>query len=228
MSRVRVPHILLLALVTCVALGPVGCGGGDDVNSYKVPKTTEKEKKDLGAEAGEYRMLGAMYPADNPVWFFKFGGPVDVVAKSEVDFDKLLASVKFTDGKLDFTPPEGWQRGPGRSGGVVATVKSADGKQEVSLTHLPGMAAGVEGNLTRWLGQIGLKPGPDDVKTYTKAVESNGVKGVRVDLERSERPHDQEYAALRRRRDACGPPVTTFPSQTPHTSSRDAALRITR
>jgi hypothetical protein len=181
-TRVRVPHILPLALLACAAIVPVGCGGPDPVESYKAPKSTEREKKDLGGEAGEYRMFGAMYPADNPVWFFKFSGPANAVSKYEEDFDKILASVKFTGEKLDFTAPAGWQRGGGRAGGVVATAKTPDGKYEVSLTHLPGMAAGVEGNLNRWVKQIGLKPGLSDVATYTKNIESNGVKGVRVDL----------------------------------------------
>lgn len=183
-TRLRLPHLLPLALLAGAALAPTGCGSGEDVNAYKVPKSTEREKKDLAppAEAGEYRMLGAMYPADNPVWFFKFSGPVDAVTKYEADFDKVLASVTMSGGKLDFSAPAGWQRGGGRPGGVVATAKPPEGKLEISLTHLPGMAAGVKGNLARWVGQIGLKPGADDVKTYTTDVEANGVKGVRVDL----------------------------------------------
>jgi hypothetical protein len=182
-TRIRVPQIIPLALLACVALLPVGCGSGEDVKAYKVPKTTEREKKDLTppTETGEYRLLGLMVPADNPMWFFKYSGPSDEVAKYEADFDKLAASVKFNGPAAlpDFTPPEGWERRPGRGDIVRATVVTKDGKQEVSLSSSGG---GVETNLGRWVGQIGLKSSRDDEAKYTKVVDVNGGKALRVDL----------------------------------------------
>ena len=121
-----------------------------------------------------------MVPADNPVWFFKYNGPSDEITKYEADFDKLAASVKSNGAAPpDFTPPEGWQKGPGRGDIVFATVVTKDGQQEVSLSKSGG---GVGTNLSRWVGMIGLKPGRDDVEKYTKTIDGSGVKVLRVDL----------------------------------------------
>jgi hypothetical protein len=175
-TRLRFPHILPLALLAGVALVPAGCGNQEGVTKTTVPKETEAPKSE------DYRLLGGMFPAEHPGWFFKYNGPIAEVSKYEADFDKLLASVKLNgDAPLEFTPPEGWERGPGRDGfvKVFATVKTKDGKQEVSITQSAG---GAGPNLDRWVGLIGLKPGIDDMKKYTKVIEAKGVKGLKVDL----------------------------------------------
>jgi hypothetical protein len=184
-TRIRVPHILPLALFACVGLVPAGCGSGEDVNSYKVPKSTEKERKEAGfVNEGPYRILGAMYPAESPEWFFKLPGPTEELTKYEADFDKLLASVSLPpNGPPEFTTPEGWKRGPGRAGIVVATIRTPDGKYEVTLTSSTG---GVYGNLKRWATdkpQLGGKGfGEDDIAKVTTPVTAKGVTGLRVDL----------------------------------------------
>jgi len=185
-TRNRVPHILSLALLACVALVPAGCGNQDGVQSYNVPKTTDKKDDASGfTNEGPYRILGAMYPADSPEWFFKLPGPTDELTKFEADFDKLLTSVSLpaNGGPPEFTTPEGWKRGPGRAGIVVATVRTPDGKHEVTLTSSTG---GVSGNLKRWatdpkqLGNKGFTEG--DTGKVTKPITANGVNGLRVDL----------------------------------------------
>jgi hypothetical protein len=180
-SRTRVSYILPLALAAGVAMLPAGCGGEPGVTSYDVPKTTDPSKKIAApAAGGDYRLLGAMFPADEPEWFFKFSAPSAEMAKYEADFDELLKSVKLEAGKPDFTVPKGWTKGPGRAGIVVATAVTPDGKYEVTLTSSSG---GVKANLDRWVGQIGLRPSPTDVATYTKPLATtSGVKGLRVDM----------------------------------------------
>jgi hypothetical protein len=182
-TRIRFPHILPLALLAGVALVPVGCGNQDGVKSYSVPKTTEKKAESNFKNEGPYRILGAMYPADNPAWFFKLTGPTEELTKYEADFDKLLASVSLpaNDGPPEFTPPEGWKRGPGRAGIVVATIRTPDDKYEVTVTSSAG---GVLGNLKRWaVQQLGNADFTrDDTAKVTRAVEAKGVKGLRVDL----------------------------------------------
>jgi hypothetical protein len=182
--RVRTPHLLPLALAAGVALGAVGCGGGDGVTSYTVPRATDPgPKAGPAAAAGDYRILGGMFPADDPQWFFKLAGPAAALDAYEAGFDQLLASVALppAGGPPEFTPPEGWTRGPGRAGIVVATVRTPDGKYEVTVTSSSG---GVQENLKRWavqqLGQPGF--GPGDVAKATRPVEAKGVKGLRADL----------------------------------------------
>ena len=81
----------------------------------------------------------------------------------------------------DFTAPEGWKRGPGRGQFVFATLRTPDGKYEVTVTSSAG---GVAPNLRRWaVDQLGNRAfGPDDVKKVTKPVEAKGVKGLRADV----------------------------------------------
>ncbi|HEY1191967.1 MAG TPA: hypothetical protein VGE74_30335, partial [Gemmata sp.] len=177
--------VLPSALVAGLAAFVLGCSGGDGVQMYTAPKA---EGAGPGAPAGgDYRLLGLMVPADNPVWFFKYNGPADELNKYEADFDKLAASVKMVGGEPEFTPPEGWKRGPGRDGfvKVFATVLTNDGKQEVSITQSGG---GVETNLNRWVGMIGLQPGPDDTTKYTKVIDGAGVKVRRIDLRGPKNP----------------------------------------
>jgi hypothetical protein len=188
----RASQILPLALLVGPALVPAGCGGGDGVNSYTVPKTTDSSKKDIGdpapAAGGEYRILGAMFPADNPQWFFKFTGPADALTPHEAGFDKLLASVSLPpDGSPEFTTPEGWTRGPGRAGIVIATLRTPDGKYEVTITSSTG---GVVPNLKRWaIDQLGAASfGAEDVAKCSKTVDAKGVKGLRVDLRGPKNP----------------------------------------
>ena len=182
--RPRFSHMLSIALAASVALGAIGCGGGDGVNNYTVPKTTDASKPVGGdAAAGEYRILGGMFPADDPQWFFKLTGPAEAPPAHEAGFDKLLESVSLPPGggPPEFTPPEGWQRGPGRAGIVVATIRTPDGKHEVTVTSSSG---GVQENLRRWaVQQLGAKGfDPTDIGKVTKTVEARGVKGLRTDL----------------------------------------------
>jgi hypothetical protein len=169
---------LIVPLLAGLALSAGGCGSEEAITSYKVPKATEREAK---PEAADYRLLGAMFPADDPVWFFKFSGTAEQVAKYEQDFDRLLGSVKLrTDGKLpEFTLPNGWKRGGPRGEFVAETIKLPEPALEISITQSQG---GVAGNLNRWVGQIGLKSGPDDREKFTRNIDAAGGKGVRVDL----------------------------------------------
>ncbi len=191
-SRRSFPHILSAALVAGVALVPVGCGGRD-IDKYTAPKSSEPSGPKFGgggpaAEGGEYRILGAMFPADEPQWFFKLTGPAEALNAYEAGFDKLLASVSLpAGGSPEFTPPEGWVRGPGRAGIVVATIRTPDNKFEVTVTSSTG---GVVPNLRRWaVDQLGA-PGFEaaDVPKATKTVEAKGVKGLRVDLRGPKNP----------------------------------------
>lgn len=166
-----------LVLVASLAAGVLGCGG-DGITVSTAPKA---DGAPTGG-AGEYRILGGIYPADEPEWFFKLTGPADELGRYEADFDKLLASVSLAPGgQPKFDAPEGWKVGPGRAGIVIATIKTPDGKYEVTVTSSTG---GVAPNLRRWaVDQLGQKSfGQEDVAKVTKPVEAKGVKGLKADL----------------------------------------------
>ncbi len=186
---VRASHILPLALVAIASFPLAGCGGTEGVTKYDVPKDFKGDKKGEPA-AGEYRMLGAMIPADDPQWFFKYSDAADVVAKNATGFDEMLKSVKLNKGDAppDFEAPKEWKKEKGRDGfvKVFAIVKPPAGQGEVTLTQSGG---GVPANLSRWVGQVGLKPGNDDVAKFTKTITTaSGAKVLRVDLKGPNNP----------------------------------------
>jgi hypothetical protein len=190
-SRVRVLHILLLALIAGVAMVPAGCGPEPGVTKYDVVRTTEAKKGSGYVHEGEYRILGAMYPADEPRWFFKLPGRTDELTKLEADFDKLIASVSLppNGGAPEFTTPEGWTRGPGRGEYVAATIRTPDGKHEVTITSSAGT---VLENLKRWAvmpAQLGGKGfDANDIPTVTKPIAAKGVNGLRADVRGPKNP----------------------------------------
>jgi hypothetical protein len=169
MYRLSVP------LVALGLLAQFGCGPGEGVRSYTVPKPNEKAEPEAGK--GDYRILGAMFPADKPAWFFKLIGKADELAAQEAAFDKFLASVKFPDGP-DKPPaydlPDGW-KSDGPRGMRADTIRV--GSLEMSVIAAMG---GPKENVDRWAGQLGTKM--DYAKATKEITAAGGVKGLRVDL----------------------------------------------
>jgi hypothetical protein len=182
MRRSRVLPFLVL-----FAASAAGCGGGDGITSYSVPRAAEPSAKEV---TGAYRLLGAMVPADDPVWFFKLSGSTDALTKYEGGFDQLVTSIKFKNSEAppEFTVPEGWKLGGPRAGFVKVeqTVKLPDPSLEVTLVASGG---GVGQNLDRWVGMLGQKAGPSDRARFAKAVDSAGGKVLRIDIRGPKNPN---------------------------------------
>lgn len=178
-SRCALPFVALFA-----AASVVGCGDGEGVKSYTAPRAAVATQKD---NAGKYRLLGVMVPADDPVWFFKLSGEAEALARHEAGFDQLTRSIRFKGERPtpEFTPPAGWTLGPGRAGLVKLTVKLPDPQLEVTLVSSKG---GVEGNLERWVKMLGNDPAPGDEARYTAVVDAQGGKVRRVDIRGAKNP----------------------------------------
>lgn len=199
----------LCVAVAALALSAVGCGG-DGVEKYSVPRTTEPTvaKRDphagmndkdphagvpgappIGggggpvAGGGKYRILGAMYPAGQPgwFWFFKFAGPAAVIDAQEANFDALAKSVKFAGGPRalpTFDLPAGWERTGPRDLGVVRFDEVLKvGGVECTISTAGG---GADSNVARWAGQVGAPPGA--LGKATTEFTASGVTATRVDL----------------------------------------------
>ncbi len=181
--RVRLAS-LPAALALIVA---AGCPEKKGVEAYSVPKPGDAP----AAAAGEYRILGAVFPADEPAWFFKLAGSAEQVGKVEPAFDALVKSVRFPNGPdkaPTFDAPEGATRtGPTerQTMGVTIrteeTLKLPNGGPDVTLTQSGG---GLDTNLSRWAAnQLGMDvPAEGTFRKYTTPVEAGGVKGLRVAL----------------------------------------------
>lgn len=188
------------ALLGGVVLLAAGCGPDDKIQSYTVPRASEPKP------ATEYRILGAVYPADAPVWYFKLTGTAEQVAAAEAEFDRLAATVKPQADPTalpTFTLPAGWTKtGPrtvtkmGMSFTTDEVIKFGPpgAQQEVTVTYIPGDAAmgGLVPNLKRWAGQVGADFEPDETdakrteQKYTKPI--TGANGLRVDFRGPQNP----------------------------------------
>jgi hypothetical protein len=193
-SRPAFSHILPLALIAGVALVPVGCGGRGGVEKYNVPKTTDTGRAAAPAPAaGEYRILGAMFPTGQPgwYWYFKFAGPADQISAQEASFDAMAKSVKLQANAASlpsFDLPDGWARtGPrvDSRGGVQVRFDEVlkVGALECTVSHVGG---GKEFNLDRWAGQVGAAAGAG--ASATTEFVANGVTALRVDLRGPKNP----------------------------------------
>jgi hypothetical protein len=163
----------LFALVLPVI---AGCADPDDIKTTKVPKSPADAK----APAAEYRILGAVFPADDPVWFFKLTGPEAKLAEHEAGFDEFLKSVRFPNGLKNgplWDLPAGWREGPPRQMRYATVLVGPDPRPlELSVSSATG---GLKANLDRWAGQVGAADAANATKELTTTA---GAKGLRIDL----------------------------------------------
>ena len=84
---------------------------------------------------------------------------------------------------LTWTAPASWTAkplGPMRKGSYA--VKGAGGEADLSITAFPGATGGLEANLNRWRGQVGLPAlPPAEVTAATEKFETNGLQVIVAD-----------------------------------------------
>ena len=181
------PHLILrFAALAALALGSSGCGGDESIRTSTAPHRAQPTVKDpptrppMPTEGGQYRLLGAMFPPDKPIWFFKLTGPASEVEKFAADFDTFAASVQVKDTTTlpGFTLPAGWYRGGPREGfvRVAETIRFPGSTLELTIIQATGDTAG---NVTRWMGQVGQTGDP---AKFSQTFDAVGVKGLRVDV----------------------------------------------
>lgn len=69
---------------------------------------------------------------------------------------------------VNWTTPEGWTEQPGNPM-RIATFLVGPEKAECTLTAFPGTVGGIEENLQRWAGQIGLRVTPENLAKFARA-----------------------------------------------------------
>jgi hypothetical protein len=79
------------------------------------------------------------------------------------------------DSSLVWTVPANWIEKPGK-GMRVATFQKADDPQAIdcSIVTLGGEAGGIEANLSRWMGQLGIQPSAENLQKLVAT--SQGMK----------------------------------------------------
>jgi hypothetical protein len=128
-----------------------------------------------------YRMYGLVRVEESQALFLKMTGPRDVLETEEARFLAFGQSIKNADAApapeaapmpaanphgvedptppggfnpegLTWTAPAGWKNGGER---MMRVVTFEFGDTECYITSLAGEAGGVEGNINRWVGQMG-------------------------------------------------------------------------
>lgn len=151
---------LWLAAVACVATGLSGCDQTPPIRQYTI--NTELP----AALHREDRMLGAIVPQGDQVWFFKLVGPRDAVDSIDSELREFIQAVRFVDGQPDLaTLPEGWVRGGERAMRFATLLIPASSRElELSVSQLPKSGdwdEQVAMNVNRWREQISLEPSED-------------------------------------------------------------------
>ena len=186
MKSCRLP-LSLLCLAICCWLS--GCQRDEEIVHYQVARL-ETARPEPMKEA--VRLLGAIVPHDDQLWFFKIVGPDAAVAALAEPFETLIKSVRFKDKgepPIAWDLPAGWEQHPGvkqqRSGIVVETFATIKIKSEGEPLELAVSKAGgdVLGNVNRWRGQIGLRElSKEQLAAETKSVEVAGAKTTLVNV----------------------------------------------
>jgi hypothetical protein len=182
-------RIFCVSLLAGLSLALTGCGGEEPIQSYTVPRQPEPKRT-------TYRILGAMVPDASPVWYFKFTGSEEDLAKHEADFDTFAASIKHqaADKVPEFTLPAGWvnigERTTTRMGitnrtDAVLKIGSKDAPLEVTVNFNDG---GLVPNIKRWADQVDADYDANTLESLATPLATAGGKGLRVDFRGPKNP----------------------------------------
>ncbi len=80
--------------------------------------------------------------------------PIGGATMNDPAMKKMIAG-STVDAPIIWVTPDGWTEFSG-DGMRLATIQSPDGSVKIAITSFGGQAGGVEGNIVRWLGQLGL------------------------------------------------------------------------
>src|SRR5436305_10870797 len=111
LCRLTRPTLALFALAAIV-----GCQQ-EPISTYRVPRVQKSPP----------RLLGAIAPASESVWFLKLTGAAPEVATHEREFEQFVRSLRFTDdpkAPITWALPAGWREAaPPAKGGMAEQTR---------------------------------------------------------------------------------------------------------
>jgi hypothetical protein len=163
----------LFILFGMAALLSLGCPD-TEIRTYDAPKS-------------DVRLLAAILPHGDDVWFFKLVGPAKEFADKMEAFETFLRSVGFSgkgDLPIEWSAPKDWRRGPvSKMRYATFLLGSEEQPLELTVTQLPKKASSVKRNVNRWRAQIGLRPMyVDELGEVTKSIELPAGPATWVDI----------------------------------------------
>jgi len=155
-------------------LAVAGCRD-DEIRHYQVPRTESTP-----------RMLAAVLPTPDKVWFIKLTGPADAVGAHKDEFEQFVKSVRIPgeNGEpIRWAEPAAWRHGTNKDAMRYATFRVGPEALELIVSSLPPHGGDLLANVNRWRGQIKL-PGitAAELPTVTKAMDVNGIPATLVDM----------------------------------------------
>ena len=160
-----------------------GCQQAEEIHHYQVPRPPR------------IRMLAAMIPHGQKVWFVKATGPDPGVEQHKNAFIGFLESFRFDDKAnppLTWVAPKDWKQDNAEiaKGGFkrFATfyLPAPEGDAvELTIFALPrqGMASDVLKNVNRWRKQLGLEEvTAEELKGLTRELNIGNTKATVVDM----------------------------------------------
>ena len=145
-----------LASITCL-LPATGCEKTPPVVTYTIPLEAPPE-----FQSEQARMLAAMVPLTDQVWFFKVTGPESAVELIHDQLRQFVETVSFDGGQPKLEDlPDGWRKSGQQTQFRFASINvdTPEKQLDISVSKLgrqPDWDAMVAMNVNRWRGQLGL------------------------------------------------------------------------
>jgi hypothetical protein len=199
-SQLALPPITKAELASHTDVTSVG------EQSVKLFNIVGSGSEDAAASASQ--ILVAALRREGSTWFFKLGGPAEIVAANRDSLKTFLGTVEFTtpdasasaivataasvpasspaEASPAWETPESWKSVPAprmvHSKWMATSEKS--GSADVTVSVFPGEAGGLLPNLNRWRSQVGLGPAPDaELNALVGNLEIPGGQGTLVDFQ---------------------------------------------
>tara|TARA_R110002049_G_scaffold2750_8_gene22283 strand:+ start:236141 stop:237235 length:1095 start_codon:yes stop_codon:yes gene_type:complete len=158
-----------------------GCSEPEPITTYVIPTKIPPQLK-----PERDRMLAAMVPHEDEVWFFKVVGPESATEVIDEPFREFVESIEFRDGNPDLSQlPEDWRLGAKKPMRFATIDINTPTKQlDVSISSLSRQESWDEQvvmNVNRWRDQLGLDPSKGDW-AGAEQIETASTDGVWVDL----------------------------------------------
>lgn len=156
-----VRRFVALAVMLCAISSLAGCEKPEPIREYRVSKMFPAALK------ASDRMLGAMIPDGDQVWFYKISGPSDAIDFAQRDIRSVISAATFADGQPQIGDlPDGWVRESEKRPMRFATilVNTPSKQLELAISSLPKSGdwdEQVAMNVNRWRGQMKLEESND-------------------------------------------------------------------
>jgi hypothetical protein len=187
LQRICESLFALLILAACVS-----CKPAEEIQTYTVERTSPPKEPIVAEEVTNQldRMLSAMLPVGDEVYFFKLVGKKLAVDRHREDFQEFIGNISkglSADKPIAWILPSGWsEKGPSEMRINTVVVPDETGDLEIAISSLPKSGAWedfVASNVNRWLGQLSQGELPrQTILNLTKSLKTGAGTATVIEL----------------------------------------------